>query len=244
MERRGDENAGVTISVVIPAFNEEGYLERCLAALALQDCPMDPYEIIVVDNGSTDRTAEIARRYGARLVVEPRKGVARARQAGFEAARGVVIASTDADTIVTPFWVSRIAWHFRTVPTLGAVYGPVWWPEARLLERLVFRYPITWALWASNRLGRSLWWGSNFAVRRQVFLEAGGFPVDWLSDEDTDLSLRVSRIAAVRFDPSLIVCASDRRAREGWQRVMGRLGVNIVRRFLLQRSPLAMPDIR
>jgi len=205
---------------------------------------MDPYEIIVVDNGSTDRTAEIARRYGARLVVEPRKGVARARQAGFEAARGVVIASTDADTIVTPFWVSRIAWHFRTVPTLGAVYGPVWWPEARLLERLVFRYPITWALWASNRLGRSLWWGSNFAVRRQVFLEAGGFPVDWLSDEDTDLSLRVSRIAAVRFDPSLIVCASDRRAREGWQRVMGRLGVNIVRRFLLQRSPLAMPDIR
>jgi len=233
------------ISVVIPAYNEEQYLGHCLAALARQTYPADRFEVIVVDNGSTDATAEIARRHGARVVVEPHKGVARARQAGFEAARGAVIASTDADTVVPPFWVARIAEHFRADPALGAVYGPVYWPDGRQMEQLLVRYPITWGLWASNRVRRSLWWGSNFAVRREVFREAGGFPVDWTSGEDTDLSLRVSRIAPVRFDPDLVVHASSRRTREGWHHVIGSSTVNALSRFVLRRPPpLPMHDIR
>jgi cellulose synthase/poly-beta-1,6-N-acetylglucosamine synthase-like glycosyltransferase len=179
------------------------------------------------------------------VVVEPRKGVARARQAGFEAARGAIIASTDADTLVPPFWISRIIGHFRAEPALGGVYGPVWWPEGRLAERLLFRYPATWVLRVSNYLHHNLWWGSNFAVRRQVFDEAGGFSVDWPSEEDTDLSLRVSRIAPVRFDPGLFVHASSRRAQEGWHSIVRRSTVNTLSRFLLRRSPpLPMPDIR
>ena len=235
----------INISVVIPAYNEEKYLGRCLAALARQTYPADLSEIIVVDNGSTDRTAEIARRRGARVVVEPHKGVARARQAGFEAARGEVIASTDADTIVPPFWLARIAAHFQADPTLGAVYGPVYWSDGRPIERFWLRHPVTWILWASNRVRRSLWWGSNFAVRGNVFWEAGGFPVDWYSGEDTDLSLRVSRIAPVRFDPDLAVYASPRRAGEGWHRVVARSTANAMSRFLLRRPPLLpMTDIR
>ncbi len=233
------------ISVVIPAYNEEQYLGRCLAALAHQSCPADRFEVILVDNGSTDATAEIARRYRVRVVTEPRKGVARARQTGFEAARGAIIASTDADTIVPPFWVKRIAEHFRGAPDLGAVYGPVYWTGGRLVERLVVRYPVTWGLSASNRVGRSLWWGSNFAVRQDVFWMAGGFPVDWPSGEDTDLSLRVSRIAPVRFAPDLVVYASARRGRESWLRVMSRSMVNVLSRFVLrQPPPLQMPDVR
>jgi len=113
------------------------------------------------------------------------------------------------------------------------------------MKQLLVRYPITWGLWASNRVRRSLWWGSNFAVRREVFQEAGGFPVDWHSGEDTDLSLRVSRIAPVRFNPGLVVYASGRRGREGWHRVVKRSTVNAVSRFLLRRPPpLPMTDIR
>ncbi len=125
----GGPSGGVRVSVVVPAYNEERYLGRCLAALARQTYPADRFEVIVVDNGSTDATAELARRYGVRVIAEPRKGVAYARQTGFEAARGEVIASTDADTVVPPFWVSRIAAHFWADPVLGAVYGPVYWPD-------------------------------------------------------------------------------------------------------------------
>jgi len=233
------------ISVVIPAYNEEQYLGRCLAALAGQTYPASLFEVIVVNNGSTDRTAEIARRHGARVVFEPRKGVARARQAGFKAALGEVIASTDADAVVPPFWVAQIAAHFRSDPTLGAVYGPVYWPDGRPIEQFWLRYPVTWVLRVSNRVRRSLWWGSNFAVRRDVFWKAGGFPVDWHSGEDTDLSLRVSRIAPVRFDPDLAVHASPRRVRERWHRVGVRSTVNAMSSFLLRRPPpLSMTDIR
>ena len=87
------------LSVVIPAYNEEQYLPACLRALRQQkDAP--PFEVIVVDNASTDSTACIAGQFGAHVVAEPRKGVARARQSGFEAARAPIVASTDADTIV------------------------------------------------------------------------------------------------------------------------------------------------
>jgi len=232
------------LSVVIPAYNEERYLGRCLEALRAQSYPASGFEILVVDNGSTDNTGEIARRFGARVVCEPRKGVARARQRGFEAARGEIIASTDADTRVPSHWLARIASHFKADPALGAVYGPVHWPDARLIEQWALRYPVTWVLWASNRARRSLWWGSNFAVRREIFYAVGGFPVDWPSCEDTDLSLRVSRIVSVRFDPKLIVYASHRRMREGWLRVVSRSTVDTLNRFVLRRPPLPMPDIR
>ena len=233
------------VSIVIPAYNEERYLGHCLQPLRAQSYPAAQFEIIIVDNGSSDGTAEIARRFGARVVREPRKGVARARQSGFEAARGEIIASTDADTQVPSYWLARIAAHFEADPTLGAVYGPVHWPDGRLVERWALRYPVTWALWASNRARRSLWWGSNFALRREVFRAAGGFPADWPSGEDTDLSLRVSRIAAVRFDPDLVVQASSRRMREGWNRWAGRSTMNGLNRFVLRRAPsLPMPDIR
>jgi len=239
------ESGTMFISVVIPAYNEERYLGRCLQALRAQSYPASRFEIIVVDNGSTDATADIARCFGVRIVSEPRKGVARARQTGFEAARSEIIASTDADTTVPAFWLARIAAHFEADPDLGAVYGPVHWPDGRTVEQLALRYPATWVLWISNWLGRSLWWGSNFAVRREVFHAAGGFPVDWPSGEDTDLSLRVSRIAPVRFDPDLIVHASSRRIREGWSRVASRSAMNGLNRFVLRRRPpLPMPDIR
>jgi glycosyltransferase involved in cell wall biosynthesis len=244
MDRRHETPTVPYISVVIPAYNEQRYLPACLHAVRQQkDAP--PYEIIVVDNASTDRTGSIARRYGARVTTQPCKGVARARQTGFEAACGGIIASTDADTRVTSHWLARIATHFWDDPALGAVYGPVHWYDGGLIEQLVLRYPIAWAQWLSHRTQRNLWWGSNFAVRREVFWEAGGFPVAWPTGEDTDLSLRVSRMARVRFDPNLIVYASSRRAQQGWANLGWRTLTDVVERFVLRRAPsLPMADLR
>ncbi|MHB1711171.1 MAG: glycosyltransferase family A protein, partial [Acidimicrobiales bacterium] len=73
--------------MVIPAYNEAGYLAGTLASLVRQDFT-GVYEVIVVDNNSTDDTARIAESYGARVVREPRPGVCYARQAGPENRRG------------------------------------------------------------------------------------------------------------------------------------------------------------
>jgi len=235
------------ISVVIPAYNEERYLGRCLQALRQQTYPRAQFEVIVVDNGSTDATARIARRFGARVVEEPVKGIARARQTGFEAARGEVIASTDADTAVPPFWLARIAGHFAHDPELGGLYGPVYWSDGRLHERLIMQYPVTWALMLSNRVGHTLWVGSNFAVRAGAFWQVRGFE-DFngqsLMGEDIYLSLRLSRVTRIVFDPDLIVYASARRAREGYLNFLGRVAANAAKVMLLRQPPLPTPDIR
>ena len=75
------------VSVVIQAYNEEKNLPACLRALRRQTFPAERFEVIVVDNASADATAAVACRWKARVVTEPRKGVSRARQAGFQVAR-------------------------------------------------------------------------------------------------------------------------------------------------------------
>jgi glycosyltransferase involved in cell wall biosynthesis len=97
--------AGVALrfSVVVPAYNEAAYLAGTLKALQRQDYGA-PYEIIVVDNASTDGTAEIATGHGVRVVCEPEPGICQARQRGLVEARGQIVVSTDADTIQPPGW--------------------------------------------------------------------------------------------------------------------------------------------
>jgi glycosyltransferase involved in cell wall biosynthesis len=85
------------ITVVIPAYNEKEYLERCLRSLKRQDYSGE-YEIIVVDNGSSDGTAQIASNLGAKVVFCPQRGVVRAREAGFRASCGEIIVQAGADT--------------------------------------------------------------------------------------------------------------------------------------------------
>ena len=108
------------VSVVIPARNEEAYLPSALEAVLAQTLP--PFEVIVVDNASTDRTREVAEALGARVVFCGRRGVAYARQAGLLAARGEWVAMTDADSLPTPRWLERLA---HKAPGAVAVYGPL-----------------------------------------------------------------------------------------------------------------------
>jgi glycosyltransferase involved in cell wall biosynthesis len=121
-------------SVVIPAYNEEEFIGDCLGSLARQDFP-EPFEIIVVDNDSTDRTAEIARTTGATVVREETRGVCWARQCGTLLASGEIVISTDADTTFGPGWLSRIEQAFREDPERVAVAGPCQFVDAPLWGR-------------------------------------------------------------------------------------------------------------
>jgi len=200
----------VFISVVVPAYNEEAVLEDCLCALREQDYP-GPYEVIVADNASTDHTASVARRWGARVVREPRRGIAYARQAGCAAARGVILAGTDADTIVPRHWLSSIARRFRERPdaTVAAGYfllrdGPF---MARALTRLGDVLSPVLA-----RCVPSAWnfCGNNYAVRANAFRAVGGFNVALRYGEDVDLCLRLRRLGRVVYAPEMRVVTSGR----------------------------------
>src|ERR1700722_5774418 len=97
----------LSVSLVIPAYNEERHLQTCLDSIASQAC--EPLEVLVVDNNSTDNTAAIAKGYSfVRLVKEPRQGRVFARNAGFEAAKGELIVRVDADTQMPPDWLEHI----------------------------------------------------------------------------------------------------------------------------------------
>jgi len=109
------------ISVIIPAFNEEKYLPACLESLRKQS--FRDFEVIVVDNNSTDRTGEIARNYGFKVVEEKRQGMIPARERGFREAKAQIIARTDADTVVTPNWLKVIDESFRKNPFVVGMTG-------------------------------------------------------------------------------------------------------------------------
>src|SRR3989344_9100269 len=114
------------ISFVIPAYNEERYIGSCLEAIAREAASFrDRVEVIVVDNASKDGTARVVRQHsGVRLVPESKKGIVWARQAGFAAATGDLIANVDADTRLTKNWVKKVLKAFEKNPDLVAMSGP------------------------------------------------------------------------------------------------------------------------
>jgi len=219
---------GPGVSVVIPARNEEDFIAATLDAVFAQDPPPD--EVIVVDNGSTDRTAEIARQKGARVVQEPEKGVHRARQAGLLAARYPVVAQTDADTRVEPGWLREIKAAFAD-PRVTATYGPVELYDAPLLDRWLARYLFPAFLRLSAILGQPNLNGANHAVRRDAALAVGGYDRPYA--EDVHLGIKLKKAGGrVVYRPGQRVRTSGRRLKKGRLAFYGVHIKNIARRLL------------
>ena len=163
------------VSIVIPAHNEEALLPACLRALLAQDYD-GPLEIIVVDNASSDHTAEVARSLGVCVVPEPRRDYCLALIRGFAAATGSIIAMTDADTVVPPDWVSRLVEEYRRRPDVVAIGGDVVFTGANWKGWLLARVLVPAFNWIDRRNPRGPHlWGANLSVRRDAFLAVGGW---------------------------------------------------------------------
>lgn len=203
------------ISIVIPAHNEEQFLSETLRAIKAQ--AYKNFEVIVVDNNSTDATAQIAKDYGVRVISESVKGVAAARQAGFMAANGSIIASTDADTIVPRNWLSRIAQKFEARSGMVAYGGLYSLYSGPLSARMAFP-DIAYLAWCMDRLISGSWSlpGSNMAVRAEAFKSVGGFNLNKHVMEDIDISRRLAKIGDVVMDQGNIVQTSGRRYGNGF----------------------------
>jgi glycosyltransferase involved in cell wall biosynthesis len=232
------------ISVVIPAYNEEKYLPQCLEALRHQSYPRSRYEVIVVDNASTDSTAAIARSFDVRVVPEPKKSVAQARQTGARAAQGSIIAGTDADAIPPTDWLTTIAELFTPNHGLGGVTGPVYLYDGTGLERWYTRYINNGVVRLTHVIGKGCFSGNNFAVQVEPFWQVGGFNTGIQGAEDADLSVRLGKVTRVDFAPRLTMSISSRRAREGYWKVISRAGINYMRVLWLGIPPTDQTDIR
>ncbi len=199
------------ISVVIPALNEEQLLPDCLKSLKKQKS-RSGFEIIVVDNASTDRTSEVARSQGAEVVLCERRGVAFARQAGAEAARGDIVIQVDADTVYPEGWLSRIEDYFATHADAAAVAGryvysnPAWWAG---IEK-AFRRSLNAAGGLLLRWPPSVS-GANFAFRKEAFSKAGGYNPASLYPDQWGIAHRLARFGRVGYDHGSVVITSSRR---------------------------------
>lgn len=179
----------LTLSIIIPAYNEEHYLKSCLDSIARQTQPPD--EVIVVDNNSTDGTAALARHYDFVTVIhEPRQGRGYARTMGFDAATSMIIGRIDADSVLAPDWVERVRRDFST-SEIDAVTGLA---RVALLPRIQWPKSVLWAWlytqWSVAENGYELLWGANMAVRAGAWQTVRGEVCndDSIVHEDQDVS--------------------------------------------------------
>lgn len=201
-----------TVSVVIPVKDDADVLRECLAALAAQTVPPD--EVVVVDNGSADESADVARAAGARVVAEPEPGIPAASARGFDEARSEIVARLDADSLPPADWIERIATAFAADPELTALTGPATFidgPE-RWRRPLAFAYLGSYFAVVTPALGHVPLFGSNFAARRTAWLEVRDrvHRHDPLMHDDMDLSVHLGPRRRIRYDHSLMVGVSMR----------------------------------
>lgn len=202
----------LSVTVVIPVLNDARMLERALASLAGQT--RRPDSIVIVDNGCTDDSMEVARRADAVIVREPVRGILAATARGFDAADSDILARIDADSRPDPHWLSRVMTQFEASPRLAAVTGTGEFYGGTRLARLLGRrlYLGGYFLWVGLLLGRPPLYGSNFAIRAAVWRQArGGIRrFDPRIHDDLEISFHLPADAEVRFDPMLTMPVSAR----------------------------------
>jgi glycosyltransferase involved in cell wall biosynthesis len=202
-ERRRETRTDV--SVVIPARNAGATIERCLAALAEQT--VRPGEVIVVDDGSTDGTADIARRMGAKVLMQDHSGAGAARNHGARAASGDQLLFTDADCAPVPQWVDRLVATLEDngiSAARGITTSEQPEPAARFAQ---LEYDEKYRQLARHE---TVWFVATYsaAYRRDAFWRFGGFDEGFAgaTSEDQELSFRLARGGLrIAFVPSASV---------------------------------------
>lgn len=202
------------ISVIIPAYNEENYIEKCLDSILDQE--VMPDEVIVVNNNSTDHTVELVKNYPVRLVHEKEQGMIQARNRGFNEATGDVVARTDADTVVAKDWIKKIKKHFEKDPTLLGLSGRAYFPSIALTKNAPFWPPQAFLQTSKQIFKHDFMFGPNMALRKSAWekVKHDICLKDAQVHEDVDLAIHLSAIGKVKFDTKLSVYSSARRAKK------------------------------
>jgi glycosyltransferase involved in cell wall biosynthesis len=180
-------------SVIIPTYNAEKTLFSCLEALANQSVPKEDYEVIAIDDGSTDGTSKIAKRFDVKYIFQANKGPATARNKGANSAGGDIILFTDSDCVPEHNWIQEMVGAFSDLD-VAATKGAYKTRQKELPARFAQaefedRYDLLRKSPSIDMIDTY-----SAAFRKEVFLNMGGFDESFpeASNEDTDLSYRLA----------------------------------------------------
>ena len=237
----GTEMEQPFISVVIPARNAEGIIGECLESLKGLDYPKDRMEIIVADGLSADRTREISESHGARVIRNQKIRVVSARNVGFEAAQGELIALSDADCVMEKNWLKNCVKYFQD-ETVAGVGGPNLVPRGESSFGKAVGLIFDYAFFVSgaaptmvfDRVIESRAFGSNAVYRADVLRKV--MPVDesMIEGEDVAMNRLIEDLGyRLLYVPDVIVYHSRRSTPKRWWRQMHNYGLG---RVLLHRK--------
>lgn len=200
------------VSIIIPAFNEEASIAVTLQSVLDQDYQGDK-EIIVVDNASTDKTAQIAKDLDVKVIRESRKGTRFAYQRGMQDSEGEIIITTNADSIVPRDWVSSIINIYEQDPDVVGVGTKVSFYGVSPIINLIF--DILYRLNPTKSF-----WGQSMSCRREAFVKVGGINHGYDTNEDGIFGLLLKKVGKIVFLNNIVVRSSGRRYSGGPIRII------------------------
>ncbi len=207
------------VSVIIPAFNEEQTIAHSLDSLVAQQTS-HPFEVIVVDNNCTDKTADIARQYDKKLCIrvvkQPIQGRGAARNMGHKKAKGKYLFSTDADALVPRNWIEQYMnifesnMHVCSVTSSSKILDCSW----RINTTYNLLHPLLMHVYRIL-FGSYLLCGYGCATTRNAYHQSGGYCIRNNGQEDVDLTKRVKNIGRIAYAKHVPIIFSGRRFRHG-----------------------------
>ncbi|MFH1229557.1 MAG: glycosyltransferase family A protein [Candidatus Aenigmatarchaeota archaeon] len=197
----------MNISVVVIARNEEKYIEECLKRLYNQTIKA---EIIVVDGHSADRTFSIAKRYADKVLTDNGQGVSDARNVGWKAAKGDVIAYCDADCLPSKDWIENIS---KLMDENICISGPLYPYDGDAMMKMSYKFWTNLVTRAFGFIGLQYVWGPNMAIKKSV-LKKHPFKTRIL--EDYDLARRIRSSGRMRYFKDMVMPVSSRSLKHGF----------------------------
>lgn len=196
INEREMEKKLLKVSIIIPTYNEEKHLPACLQSLSNQEYKKTLIEVIVIDNGSTDKTRDIAEKYADILLSNDVKNVSGLRNMGANESSGDILAFLDADCIVSKKWLKSAALYFDKLDVAAWGAPPVPPDDSSWVQR-------TWFLIREkdSQIEEVDWLESmNLFVRKDTFLLNKGFNEDLVTCEDVDFSYRIKKFGRIISD--------------------------------------------
>ena len=207
-----------TVSIVMPAYNEQQYIEKSLfSLLESEQRTKINYEVILVDNLSTDKTIQLAQQFkkgmNLKIVHEAKQGRGPARARGFKEAKGEIILSADSDTCFYKGWIETLVLAIKD--EVVAVTTSCNIVDRSPLTNLVFNFSQPKLMFFYRLIFGHYWLsGYSFGIRKSVYEQVGGFDTLLQAHEDLDLSFRVAKLGKIKFINKPVIF-SGRRFKNG-----------------------------
>ena len=237
----------IQVSVVIPAFNEEKYIGDTLNSLLKSEQQTNiNYEVILVDNNSSDKTVEVAQKFSKgmnlRIIKEEKQGRGAARARGFAEAKGEIVLSADADTIFYKNWIEELTLTIKG--NIVAVTTSCKIIDSSSFNNAIFNFLQPWLTRGYKIIFGHFWLaGFSFGILKEIYQKSGGFDSNLQGQEDIDLSLKVAKFGKIKFINKPVIF-SGRRFKKGIIHGLYEYIRNFTEVFVLKKRNSILEDLR